>query len=182
MGYRVVLSECHVAGAPIMKSVVRSVVVAAVLFSMGCVRKTGPDVHHYDPSRPINRTHELRQDGKLVNRKEVEEGLLFESAARRYVKRGRTWSTVSLVFASAGGFLIGWPIGEAIVRSPDPNWELAAVGGGIATLSFLLIPVAVGNYNHAIDAHNELVGPTQVSFGDGKFRLEPGTQGLALKF
>jgi hypothetical protein len=165
-----------------MNSIVRSTAFAVVLCSVGCVPKAHPEVPSYDPSMPIDRTHGWRQDGELVNGKEVEKGLLLEPEAAPYMRRAKTLSTVSLVFAGAGGACIGWPLGQALAHNPDPLWELAAVGGGIVVLSLALIPVIVGNANHAIDAHNELVGPPQVSFANGNLRLEANAQGLALKF
>lgn len=161
-----------------MKSVVRNTAYVLLLCGLGCAPQGRP----YDPSKPIDRTHGLRQDGELVNAKEVETGLLREEKAGRYMRRAKTWYTVSLVAAFTGGALIGWPLGQELANNPDPSWELAAVGGGVLAFSFALVPVVVANSKRAIDAHNELVGPPQMSFADGKFHLEANARGLALRF
>jgi hypothetical protein len=165
-----------------MRPLFRFGALATVLCSLGCASQPHPEIAHFDSSKPIDRSRGLRQDGSLVRADEVEKALLLEPEAGPYLRRSKTWSMVSLISATAGGALIGWPVGEALGKNPDPLWELAAVGGGFVVLSFALIPLTVSNYNSAIDAHNELVRPNQVSLMNGNLRLEANVQGLAIRF
>lgn len=46
----------------------------------------------------------------------------------------------SSVFGGIGGFMVGWPIGAAI-GGGEPNWAMAAIGGGLILIS---IPFSTG--------------------------------------
>lgn len=62
-------------------------------------------------------------------------------------------STAAVVAGSAGGALIGWPIGTAMVGG-DPMWILAAIGAGLVLLSIPPALSAAGKLSDAVDAHN----------------------------
>lgn len=44
------------------------------------------------------------------------------------VKKAKRYSRFVTFFASTGGFLIGYPLGEAIGGAEEPSWDLAATG------------------------------------------------------
>lgn len=52
----------------------------------------------------------------------------------------------SMVFGYIGGFLVGWPLGTALAGG-DPNWALAAAGGGLILIS---LPFSSGFSKHAM--------------------------------
>src|SRR4030095_14771546 len=51
--------------------------------------------------------------------------------AFEFMKEARNKKAVANVFGFAGGFLIGFPIGQLIGGNDNPNWLLAAAGGGL---------------------------------------------------
>lgn len=61
------------------------------------------------------------------------------------MKIAKTNYDVGTVFGSAGGFLIGWPIGTAVAGG-EPEWLLAAVGAGLIAIS---IPFSTSYSKHA---------------------------------
>lgn len=46
------------------------------------------------------------------------------------------WVLGAYIFGFSGGYLIGWPIGEAI-GGGDPQWYLAGIGTGLVGVAFL---------------------------------------------
>lgn len=65
-------------------------------------------------------------------------------------KSPRAWATI---LSSAGGFLVGWPIGTAIAGG-NPNWALAGVGAGLVAVSVPLNMVANRKLKKAVYAYN----------------------------
>ena len=83
--------------------------------------------------------------------------------AYEQIKAAQSTNAIGMVFAYAGGFLVGWPLGTAL-GGGEPNW--AAAGAGVA-----LIAVTIGvnkSYNikakRAVDTYNNGLGAT--SFWD----------------
>jgi len=48
-------------------------------------------------------------------------------------KTSRDMDCLAKVLGLAGGFMIGWPIGESLSDDGDPNWAIA--GGGVVLLA-----------------------------------------------
>lgn len=68
--------------------------------------------------------------------------------AQQIIKKVKTKNTVASIFSGVGGFIIGWQLGAAIVGG-EPNWNAAAVGGGLVLIS---IPISVKSYKQALQA------------------------------
>ena len=73
--------------------------------------------------------------------------------AYAYMKKANTNSNVAGVFAALGGGLIGWPIGTAI-GGGDPNWSLAAIGGGLVIVALPFHSAFKKNASMAIELYN----------------------------
>ena len=70
------------------------------------------------------------------------------------MSRARTLNLIGLILATAGGALVGWPIGGKIGGDPDPTWELAYAGGGAILVSIPLVLWGASSLGSAVDAHN----------------------------
>lgn len=80
----------------------------------------------------------------------------------------------ALILSAAGGALLGWPLGQAIVGEEDPMWALAGVGGGLIAVSIPFAVVADNKVDNAVDAHNErLKGPDESFARRPAFREVP---------
>ncbi len=85
---------------------------------------------------------------------------------------------VGSVFGFIGGFMVGWPIGTAI-GGGEPNWTLAAIGGGLIVVS---IPFSSGYSRHAkkaVEIYNN--GLKNISRNDMELKLGLTGNGFGIK-
>lgn len=99
-----------------------------VAMHMACAG--APPTAKMDRARLIHREDGYQQDGVALDPEDMAEKLSDEPEAAPHVTRAKTLSVIALVLASAGGALVGWPVGGKIGGDDDPAWELAYVGGG----------------------------------------------------
>lgn len=86
------------------------------------------------------------------------------------------------VLAFAGGFMVGWPVGTAI-GGGDPNWGLAAVGGGLLLATIPLVNGFNKNAIAAVELYNgSLRNPTSLRPCTIKFCVNPNGVGLKMVF
>lgn len=63
--------------------------------------------------------------------------------------------TSAVVLGAVGGGLIGWPIGQSIGGSRDPNWTLAYIGAGVLVGNIILESLARSKLDQAVEVHNQ---------------------------
>lgn len=110
--------------------------------------------------RPVFLGTEYAQNGEAIDRRDMMDKLEKEPAAADELSGHGALSTTSLLLSVAGGFLVGWPIGQAIGGQDKPLWVLAGVGGGLIALSIPFAVIAENKVANAVDAHNRGVGVT----------------------
>lgn len=118
-----------------------------------------PPTAKMDRARLIQREDGYRQDGVALDPEDMTEKLSAEPDAAPHVSRSKTLSVISLVLATAGGVFVGWPIGGAIAGEPNPQWELAYVGGGAILVAIPFMLWAQSSMDSAVDAHNATIAP-----------------------
>ena len=87
----------------------------------------------------------FRLHGKNLTPRELLSVFAPNAEAYAEMKLAKKNNDVGSVFAGAGGFLIGWPVGTAI-GGGEPEWVLAGIGAGLVAIS---IPFAVAYIKHA---------------------------------
>lgn len=83
--------------------------------------------------------------------------LLMEdnSFASQLFSKGVSQRTTANILGFSGGFLIGWPIGQAIGKSrKEPNWILAFAGLGGITIGYMLDSASQKKFNSALDFYH----------------------------
>ena len=138
--------------------------------SLGC----GSTLPKYNASAPIEKRSvflgtELQQGGKPIDEADLIDKLGREPASAESMSAAKTLGLVGQILGYAGGFLIGWPIGQAIAGDSDPTWVLAGIGGGLVVVGIPFSIASSNNFENAVDAHNESLktrvrGPVQVGF------------------
>lgn len=75
------------------------------------------------------------------------------SEALRLTTKARKNNILSSIISGTGGFLIGWQLATAIVGG-EPNWTMAAVGGGLIVVSIPITSRAFKQSLAGIDIYN----------------------------
>jgi hypothetical protein len=102
------------------------------------------------------------QNGKRLNFSQMAELMQPNAEAYRNIKSAKAGNTWVSIMSTAGGALIGYPIGTAI-GGGDPNWTLAAVGAGIVAVA---IPVSISvnkKAKKAVTLYNEGLKTTSLN-------------------
>jgi hypothetical protein len=79
----------------------------------------------------------FEQDSGMVRLRDVKKMVASNPEALTEFKKAKACHDGSTAFSVAGGFLIGWPLGEQF-GGGDPNWTLAAVGAALLVPAILL--------------------------------------------
>src|SRR5580765_2703743 len=93
------------------------------------------------------------------------------------MKKAKTNRAFSNVLGAIGGALVGFPVGQAI-GGGDPNWTLAAVGGGLIAVS---IPFAIAYKKHAGKAVS-IYNAKNYKTSFLEFELSPAGMNLVFRF
>jgi len=126
--------------------------------------------------------YQYLMDGKVLTLPELESLLNKNTESSELYKSAKETNGFLSVLSYAGGFLVGYPIGQAI-GGGEALWELAAVGAGLIVIA---IPIANGvtkKMNKAVQIYNSGIQPT--SFWDDKelkLQLTGNGVGLAFRF
>jgi len=122
--------------------------------------------------------YQFLQDGKLLNVKNMQEIMKDNQEALALITSAKSNQNWALVLGTAGGALIGYPIGTAI-GGGDPQWALAGAG---AALLVATIPIAKGfnkKATKAVELYNSGITSTTYHFNP-EFNLT--INGLGLGF
>ncbi len=98
--------------------------------------------------------------------------------AQQIIKKVKTKNTVASIFSGVGGFMIGWQLGAAIVGG-EPNWNAAAIGGGLVLIS---IPISVKSYKQTLQAIEMYNSGLSASDKRPQLFLSGSSNGIGLKF
>lgn len=102
--------------------------------------------------------------------------------AYKDIKSAKSSGTVSTVFAYAGGFLIGWPLGTALAGG-KPNWALLGVGAGLAGISIPFSQSANKKARKAVREYNSaLTSNASASLKEFNIGVTANNVGLVFKF
>jgi len=115
-----------------------------------------------------------------LNFNQLPEILEDNQEAYQLIKKARTHHTFSSIISGTGGFLIGWQLGTALVGG-DPNWTMAAIGGGLIVVSIPLYTTAAKKSLDAIDLYNSGLTPTSFKL-QMNFEVTSNGIGICLRF
>ncbi len=119
-------------------------------------------------------------EGRRLQMNQLVALMKHNDLAYRQIKAAQSNYTLAMILSSAGGFMIGWPLGSALAGG-DPNWALAGIGAGLVVVS---IPIsqhfnkqakeAIGTFNGGLVAD---------SFWDThELNIAMGGNGIGLAF
>lgn len=103
------------------------------------------------------------QNGKRLNMNQLSDALISNPEAYEQYQDAQSSGLAAQLIGSAGGFLVGWPIGTAI-GGGEANWNLALIGAGLIAVSIPLNNSYNKRAKQAIDLFNN--GPLPDSPSD----------------
>lgn len=162
-----------------MKRIIAALTIVFLCITAANAQTTTPDSI---TSKKVFGGYQYFQDGKMLTLPQLTNLMKTNTEAYKLVKSAIVTNGFLSVLSYAGGFCIGYPIGQAL-GGGEPVWELAAVGAGLIAVA---IPIANGvtkKMNNAVEVYNRGVRTT--SFWDDKelkFQLTGNGLGLALRF
>ena len=120
------------------------------------------------------------QLGQVLKPKQMLNKMSGNQVAQEYMHKAKSNYDVAQVLGGIGGFMVGWPIGTAI-GGGEPNWTMAAIGGGIVLLALPLNGGFNKNAKKAVDVYNNK-GDTSLRKVKLDFAVDKYGVGVVLKF
>ena len=121
------------------------------------------------------------KNGKILKPKELLSIMQTNPASYETMKIAKTNYDVGNVFASAGGFLIGWQLG-AITGGRKINWVPFGIGGALIAAGIPFSCAYIKHAKKAVAAYNKDLNRTAYK----KVQVEPGLTsngiGLTMRF
>jgi len=103
------------------------------------------------------------QNEKPLSLSELVSTMKSNQEAYNLAKTARSNYITSLIISGAGGFLIGFPLGDAI-RGDKPNWPIAGAGAALVLVS---IPISISSnkkMKKAINLYNSGLSESSYNF------------------
>ena len=94
---------------------------------------------------------------KQLKMKDLVSVVSVNPEAAVYAEKAKSGYALSSGIAFVGGFMIGWPIGQAI-SGRDVNWTIAAAGAGLVIIGIPVSSTAVKNAKEAVSIYNNSLG------------------------
>ena len=123
--------------------------------------------------------YEFTQNGYPMSFGDVVRALENNPKAYQLAKSAKNSYILSQIIGTAGGFLIGWPIGSALAGD-KPNWTLAAIGAGLVVIS---IPIEISSdkkINKALNIYNADFSETSMRNFKPSYRIILNNKGIGL--
>ncbi len=123
-------------------------------------------------------------DGKKLKMNELVMMLETYQPAHIKIKSARADYSIATAVSMAGGFIIGWQLGNAISGN-SIKWEMVALGSGVAIMSIPLIKSSFKKAVGAVDLYNkQLSGKTachKQAFAKFSLCFKSGSVGIKVK-
>lgn len=126
--------------------------------------------------------YEFRQNDKTLLLKDMQEIMKENTEAFALIQSAKTNQTWAMVLGTAGGALVGFPIGTAI-GGGDPEWALAGAGAALIVASIPIVKGFNRKTKKAVELYNDAISSTSYKFRPS-FNLEfRGTNlGISMNF
>lgn len=87
------------------------------------------------------------QNNLRLNFQQLEQAVKTNPEALEKVKAAKGNNVLASIISIPGGFLIGYPLGQAMAGG-EPNWLMAGIGAGLVLVS---IPISLASKKRAIE-------------------------------
>lgn len=100
--------------------------------------------------------------------------------AHKLIRKARTRSAFSSLFAFAGGGVIGWSIATGVRDDDDIDWAIAGAGAGLIVIA---IPISYGanrKAKEAVEKYNSSLNSTSYNNFKPEFEIIANGNGIGL--
>ncbi len=125
--------------------------------------------------------YKYTQNGVPLTIKQMAGLMNGDQEAMVYINKAKTNYGAAMVFNFAGGFCIGWPLGTAL-GGGDPEWAMAAIGGGLLLLGIPFVKATNTNAIKAVDIYNSGNGSLAARTYTLNFGFTNSGVGMTLRF
>jgi hypothetical protein len=123
----------------------------------------------------------FRQNGRNLTPKQLQEITQSNPEAKKEMQLAQSKNVVASILGTAGGALIGWPVGAAL-GGGEPNWTLAGVGAGLVAIGIPFSASYVKHATKAVQLYNGGQMQSSVPKLDVKLGFTGNGLGLNMKF
>ena len=99
--------------------------------------------------------YKYQEGGNTISKQQAMRLLESNPEAIKLFREGNANLVPAGVLGFAGGFMIGWPLGESIAGKKDPKWALAAGGLALVIVGGVLEKSFQRKANQALDLYNK---------------------------
>jgi hypothetical protein len=125
---------------------------------------------------------EFFQGNIQLTPKEVLYAMRSNEEAHELMRSARATKGVSDVIGFAGGFMVGWTLGD-ILFGREPNWTIAGVGAGLLVVSIPITSSYSKQAEHAVATYNRGLRTTSFyKVHERNLLLTGNGVGLVLRF
>jgi len=133
-------------------------------------------------TRKVFGSYRYYQKGKQLSMSQLINATRSNEQAYNQMLSAHSVFETSMILSTAGGFILGWPIGTAL-RGGNPKWALAGIGGGLILISIPISRIYIKKTNKAIDTFNKtLTSNSSFNKKELKFSMVGNGIGLSLRF
>lgn len=127
--------------------------------------------------------YRFTQNGLQLSLGQLRSIMQADQQAYAEIKSANTTNTFATIISTAGGFLLGYPLGTAL-GGGNPNWTMAGVGAGLIVVSLPIAGKANRKALNAIETYNaSLTGNLEKPFKpEFMFGSTAGGVGVTMKF
>ena len=126
--------------------------------------------------------YQFTQSGKTVNVSQMQEIMKDNEEALDLITSAKTNQIWAMVLGTAGGGLIGFPIGTAI-GGGDPEWILAGAGVALIAISIPIIEGFNKKAKSAVELYNAEFSSNAYRFNPSfNFNIKGANVGLTMSF
>lgn len=126
--------------------------------------------------------YQFLQDGKVLNVKNMQEIMKGNKEALALITSAKSNQNWALVLGTAGGALVGFPIGTAI-GGGEPKWALAGAGAALIVASIPIVKSFNKKASKAVELYNAEVSSSAYQFNPSfNFNIKGTSLGLTMNF
>jgi len=126
--------------------------------------------------------YQFTQSEKTINANQMQEIMKGNQEALELITSAKKNQTWAMVLGTAGGALIGYPLGTAI-GGGDPEWVLAGAGVALIAISIPIVKGFNKKAKNAVELYNADVTSNAYNFNPSfNFNIKGANLGLTMSF